>query len=95
MGVWGGSPCTAVTPTCTDKEAGSNGVGFSMDTRLLGPKGMNGLKILSSTRVLDQTNLPTRLQPSCRRLQHRQGLRLSRGVRLILSASAEEAQRWV
>jgi hypothetical protein len=30
--VWGGSPCTAVTPTCTDKEAGSNGVGLSMDT---------------------------------------------------------------
>jgi hypothetical protein len=65
VGIWGGLPCTAVTPTCTDKEAGSNGVGFSMDTRLLGPKGMNGLKILSSTRLLVQTNLPTRHQPSC------------------------------
>jgi hypothetical protein len=31
-----------------------------MDTRLLGPKGMKGLKILSSTRLLVQTNLPTR-----------------------------------
>jgi hypothetical protein len=70
VGVWGGSPCTAVTPTCTAKEAGSNSVGFSMDTRLLGPKGMNGLKILSSTRLLVQINLPTRHQPSCR-LRHR------------------------
>jgi hypothetical protein len=34
------------------------------------PKGVNGLKILSSTRLLVQTNLPTRHQPSCRRLQH-------------------------
>ena len=75
MGVWGGWPCTAVTPTCTDKEAGSNGVGFSMDTRLLGPKGMNGLKILSSTRLLAQTNLPTRHQPSCR-LRHRSDTQL-------------------
>ena len=77
MGVWGGSPCTAVTPTCTDKEAGSNGVGFSMDTRLLTgrPKGMNGLKILSSTRLLAQTNLPTRHQPSCR-LRHRSDTQL-------------------
>jgi hypothetical protein len=32
---------------------------------------MNGLKILSSIRLLVQTNVPTRLQPSCRRLQHR------------------------
>jgi hypothetical protein len=69
VGVWGGSPCTAVTSTCTDKEAGSNGVGFSMDTRLLGPKEMNGLKILSSTRRLVQANLPTRHQPTCRRLR--------------------------
>ena len=75
MGVWGGWPCTAVTPTCTDKEAGSNGVGFSMDTRLVGPKGMNGLKKLSSTRLLAQTNLPTRHQPSCR-LRHRSDTRL-------------------
>jgi hypothetical protein len=30
-------------------------------------KGMNGLKILSSTRTLVQTNLPTTHQPSCRR----------------------------
>jgi hypothetical protein len=29
MCVWGGSPCTAVTPTCTDKEAASNGVGLT------------------------------------------------------------------
>jgi hypothetical protein len=41
-----------------------------MDTRLLRPKGMNGLKIRSSTRLLVQINLPTRHQPSCRRLQH-------------------------
>jgi hypothetical protein len=34
-----------------------------MDTRLLGPKGMNGLKILSSTRLLVQTTLP-RHQPA-------------------------------
>jgi hypothetical protein len=35
-----------------------------MDTRLLGPKGMNGLKILGSTRlqVPVETNLPTRHQ---------------------------------
>jgi hypothetical protein len=46
---------------------GSNGEGFSMDTRLLGPKWMNGLKILSSTRLLVQTNLPTTHQRSCRR----------------------------
>jgi hypothetical protein len=32
---------------------------------------MDGLKILCSTRLLVQTNLPTRDQPSCRRLQHR------------------------
>ena len=64
MGVWGDWPCTAVTPTCTGKEAGSNGVGFSMDTRLLGPKGMNGLKILSSTRLLAQTNLPPGTSPA-------------------------------
>jgi hypothetical protein len=69
VGIWGSSPCTAVPPTCTDKEAGSNGVGFSMDTRLLGSKGMNGLKILRSTRLLGQTNLPTTHQPRCRRLQ--------------------------
>jgi hypothetical protein len=31
-----------------------------MDTRSLRPKGMNGLKILSSTRLLVHTNLPTR-----------------------------------
>jgi hypothetical protein len=39
-----------------------------MDPR---PRGVNGLKILSGTRLLVQTILPTRLQPSCRRLQHR------------------------
>ena len=75
MGVWGGWPCTAVASTCSDKEAGSNGVGFSMDTRLLGPKGMNGLKKLSSTRLLAQTNLPTMHQPSCR-LRHRSDTQL-------------------
>jgi hypothetical protein len=69
VGVWGGSLCTAVAPTCIDKEAGSNGVGFSMDTRLPCPKEMNGLKILSSTRLLVQTHLPTTHQPS-RRLHH-------------------------
>jgi hypothetical protein len=69
VGVWEGSLCTAVTPTCTDKEAGSNGVGLSRDTRLPCPKEMNGLKILSSTRLLVQTNLPTKHQPS--RLHHR------------------------
>jgi hypothetical protein len=58
-----------VPPTCTVQIGGSsNGVGFSMDTRSLGPKGMNGLKIqvpvLSSTRLLVQTNLPTRHQPA-------------------------------
>jgi hypothetical protein len=37
---------------------------FSMDIRLLGPKGMNGLKILTSTRL--PTSLPTTHQPSCR-----------------------------
>jgi hypothetical protein len=38
-----------------------------MDTRLLGPKGMNGLKILSSTRLLVQTTLPpgTSQLPRC------------------------------
>ena len=39
-------------------------LGFSMDTRLLRPKGMNVQKILSSTRLLVQTNLPTTHQPS-------------------------------
>jgi hypothetical protein len=34
-----------------------------MDTRLVGPKWMNGLKILSSTRLLVQTSLPTTHQP--------------------------------
>ena len=46
------------------RRRGSNGVGFSMYTRLLGPKGMNGLKMLSSTRLLVKTNLPTRHQPA-------------------------------
>jgi hypothetical protein len=38
-GSWGGSPCTAVTPACTDKEAGSDGVGFSMETRVTWAEG--------------------------------------------------------
>ena len=46
------------------RRRGSNGVGFNMYTRLLGPKGMNGLKMLSSTRLLVKTNLPTRHQPA-------------------------------
>jgi hypothetical protein len=45
-----------------------------MDTLLLGPKGMNGLKILSSTRLV-QTNLPTTHQPSSRR-HHRSDTQL-------------------
>jgi hypothetical protein len=44
--------------------------GFRKDPRFLRPRGMNGLKILSSTRLLVQTNLPTRLQPSFH-LQHK------------------------
>jgi hypothetical protein len=65
-----------------------------MDTRLLRPKGMNGLKIRSSTRLLVQINLPTRHQPSCRRLQHLlEGLeslesRLKTEARLVLEVSA-------
>jgi hypothetical protein len=31
-----------------------------METRLPRPEGMNGLKVLSSTRLRVQTNLPTR-----------------------------------
>jgi hypothetical protein len=66
-GVWGGSPCTAVTPTCTDKEAGSNGVGLSMDTRLLGPRGMNGLKITKQHQTTSSDQLahqaPAQLPP--------------------------------
>jgi hypothetical protein len=36
--------CDSHRLVCADKKAGFNGVGFSMDIRLLGPKGMNGLK---------------------------------------------------
>jgi hypothetical protein len=50
----------------TRMQRGSNDVGFSMGTRLLRLKGMNGLRILSSTGLLVQTTLPTRHQPSCR-----------------------------
>jgi hypothetical protein len=53
--------CDSHRPVCADKEAG-----FSVDTRLLRPKGMNGLKILISTSLLVQTSLPTTHQLSCR-----------------------------
>ena len=36
---------------------------FEDGNRILRPRGVNGLKILSSTRLLVQTTLPTRLQP--------------------------------
>jgi hypothetical protein len=65
-GVWGGSPCTAVTPTCTVKEAGSNGVGLSMDTRLLGPRGVNGLKITKQHHTTSSDHLAHQAPASCR-----------------------------
>jgi hypothetical protein len=46
-----------------------------MDTRLLGPKGMNGVKILSRHQTTSSDQLPTMHQPSCR-LRHRSDTQL-------------------
>ena len=63
-----------------------------METRLPWSKEMNGLKILSSTRLLVQTNLPTKHQPS--RLHHRSDAQLGQLTHPHLKAVHPQSSRF-
>jgi hypothetical protein len=60
----GGASCESSLLTAICVKEHRTSLGSSLDTGLLRPRGMNGLEMLSSTRLLlVQTNLPTRHRP--------------------------------